>query len=338
MKYPLIVAELSCNHRGSLNRALRLVNKCAEAGAGAIKLQTWTPGTMVLDPSLVIESGPWAGRNMQELYAEAHTPWEWHPVLFDYAKKCGIFGFSSVFDLRALEFLESIDCPMYKISSFDCTDLQLIKAVANTGKSMVISTGMASWDEIWEAVVTARAAGCKELTLLKCSSAYPAPLKGCNLSAMQRLSAGGNMIGFSDHTVGISAAISASALGAQMIEKHVRESDDDDDEGLDYAFSIDPDELADMVLGCWDAVDAVGEKGQEEVAFGVSRGEEPQALLRKSLYVIKDISAGDVLTIDNVGSARPAVGLHCREFDNVIGKRCAVDISAGTPLLSNMLI
>tara|TARA_R110000868_G_scaffold411755_1_gene708914 strand:- start:28435 stop:29436 length:1002 start_codon:yes stop_codon:yes gene_type:complete len=332
MTNPLIVAELSANHRGQFEIAEKLIDACAKAGAGAIKLQTWTPGTMVLDKTLVVQSGPWAGRNMSELYEEAHTPWEWHVPLFNQAKQLGMIGFSSVFDLQALDFLESIGCPMYKISSFDLTDLPLIRAVAKTKKPMVISTGMGSWNEIKDAYANAKNNGCPDITMLKCTSSYPAPHKSLNIKSMLHLKQLGGRIGFSDHSIGPMAAVVATSLGADMIEKHV--TLDRADGGLDAEFSATPDELAELVRQTSMAADCAG--GPDY--FYPNKAEADQAKMRKSVWVIKDMHKGQIFTPDCLTMARPNTGTGGDAYDKVIGRRVMRRISANTPMSWDMLM
>jgi pseudaminic acid synthase len=329
---PFIVAELSANHNGSFDTALKLVEECAKAGANAIKLQTWTPGNMVFDNTLVIDSGPWQGRNMSKLYAEAHTPWEWHKPLFDAAKRLGMVGFSSVFDYQALDFLESIGCPMYKISSFDCVDVRLITRTAGTQKPIVISTGLADYSEIGAAVHAVKLTGNKDLTLLKCTSAYPASAPSINLRSMDTLRRLGNCkAGFSDHTTGSAVAIAATALGADMIEKHVTL---DKSVGLDAKFSVEPDELKELVDGCKAAARALG----NPATFGVSYDEQPQLKMRKSIYVIKDMHKGERFTPDHFIMARPALGLPGFDYDKLIGRKAKTRIVAGTPMSWNLVL
>lgn len=323
---PEIVAELSCNHGGSLDKALELVEQCAEAGAHAIKLQTWTPDKMVLDPHLVVQDGPWKGRKMMELYREAHTPWEWHKPIFDFAKAKGIDAFSSVFDLEALEFLESIGCPRYKIASFELTDTRLIKAVASKEKPMIISTGMASMIEIFRAyTIACEELGPEDVTMLACTSAYPAPPSSMNLRAMH---ARNWKHGLSDHTTGIAVAIAAVALGATMIEKHVTLGGDT----LDAGFSVTPKTLKALAAGCFAAYEALGD--------GVWRqnpAEDAQRAFRRSLYALQDISAGGVLTTENVTTARPALGMCASQYFNVLNLKVKTAIKAGSPLTSDMV-
>lgn len=325
---PEIVAEISANHGGSLDTALELVEQCAEAGAHAIKLQTWTPDKMVLDPKLVIQDGPWKGRSMVELYREAHTPWEWHKPIFDFAKAKGMDAFSSVFDLEALEFLESIGCPRYKIASFEMKDTRLIWEVAKKGKPMIISTGMAAEDDIalaygatWEERIT-------DLTFLKCTSSYPAPPSSINLHCMNRFGWQGIKYGLSDHTTGIAVAIAAVALGATMIEKHVTLGGDT----LDAGFSVTPKTLRKLAAGCFAAYEALGD--------GVWRqnpAEDAQRALRRSLYASQDIPAGGVLTAENMTTARPALGMCASQYFKVLNLKVNTAIKAGSPLTANMV-
>lgn len=325
-KGPMIVAELSANHNGSLDRAMRTIEAVAAAGADAVKFQTWTPGTMVLDTSYVIATGPWAGRRLVELYEEAATPMEWHALLFAKAKECGIEAFSSVFDLEALGYLEALRCPRYKVASFELVDLPLIEAIAQTGKPIILSTGMATDVEIREAVDTARAAGAKRITLLHCTSAYPAPPETANLRQMGELANRYYQarVGLSDHTQGIGVAIMAAAMGATMIEKHVAL---DDAPGLDAAFSIKPDELATLVR----------EAPKVRAAYRATQAnvecEEPQRLLRRSLYFRADLKAGDEIGRQHVATARPARGMLPRHLDKVVGRRLLRDVKAGEPVV-----
>ena len=273
---PFIVAELSCNHGGSLDRALELVRAAADAGANAVKLQTWTPGTMVSDHAAVMETGPWAGQNLAKLYEEAHTPWHWHKPIFDYAQSRGIEAFSTPFDVGALEFLETLGCPRYKIASFEIIDLDLIKSVAATGKPLIMSTGMATRKEIALATVAAYSQKCRDLTLLKCTSAYPASAEDANLATMQALARGYPWcgVGLSDHTRGIGVAVGAAALGATVIEKHLTLLRADG--GPDAAFSMEPDEFEDMVIACRQAAAAIG-----RVYFGPTIAEMPMVEVRR---------------------------------------------------------
>lgn len=323
---PFIIAELSCNHLGSLDRAMRLVQAAADAGADAVKLQTWWQMAL---PGYVIESGPWAGRDLAALYDECATPWEWHKPIFDRCRELGMVGFSSVFDVESLEFLESLGCPIYKIASFEIIDLPLIRAVAATGKPMIISTGMATHDEIQDAATAAEGV---DLTLLRCVSAYPAPLSAANLWSMTALGTFPccTAYGLSDHTLGTTAAIAAVALGATVIEKHLTLSRADG--GPDASFSAEPDEFAAMVKACREAHQALG-----SVHYGPTEAERGSLQFRRGLWITRDVKAGDELTPDNVRSLRPALGLPPRELPNVMGKRLKVDVPRGTPLSWDML-
>lgn len=331
MNKPFLIAELSCNHKGSIERALELVAAAAEAGADGIKLQTWQPKRMVADPHYVIESGPWAGRNLAALYEEAYTPWRWHPKIFAVAKRLGMVGFSTPFDTDALEFLEQINCPMYKIASFEIVDLELIKAVARTGKPMIMSTGMANPIEIGSAALNAHDAGCRDVTLLKCTSSYPADASDANLRTMQYLSCFPRVtaFGLSDHTQGVGVAVAAAALGASVIEKHftLRRSDG----GPDAAFSMEPDEFKTMVVACRQAAAAIG-----EVTYGPLPSEAAQLALRRSLHIAKDLPAGHVITSDDIVSARPANGMHCHHWPAVMGAMLARNVCKGEPTSTEM--
>lgn len=333
---PIIVAEISANHNGSLDTALELVDQCAKAGADAIKLQTWTPDRMVLDKTLVVESGPWKGRNMVDMYREAHTPWEWHKPIFDLAKSKGMDAFSSVFDKGALEFLESIECPRYKIASFECTDIPLIEAVAATKKPMIISTGMANRSEIVSAYQAAKNNGCKDITLLKCTSSYPALPSSANLRMMyQELGrmephmSMPNKYGLSDHTTGIAVAIAAVAVGACMIEKHVMLPGCT---SLDSGFSVIPMMLEALVMGCDDAYQALG--NQE---FGQDRAEDDQRKMRRSWYVIKDMRKGERFSVDNIETARPAGGINPADYPKILNRKAKRTIKAGELLRWDMM-
>lgn len=326
MKYPEIVAEISANHNGSLDTATLLIDACFAAGADAVKLQTWTADQMVLDSSLAVPSGPWKGRNMKELYAEAWTPWDWQETFLRNPKV-----FSSVFDMGALQFLESQNCPRYKIASFEITDLSLIEAVAKTGKPMVISTGMATWQEIREAFVCAESNGCKDITLLKCTSAYPATSVSANLKSMVKMGdALKCKVGLSDHTPGIGVAVAAVALGASMIEKHVTLARACG--GLDAGFSIEPMELAQLVVESRRAAEALGNAG-----FEPTKEEVPQLYFRRSLVVTKDLKRGDRVQIECLTTARPAIGIPPNNLRNVLNKKVKQSIKAGTILQWDML-
>ena len=333
MRRPFIVAELSCNHNGSLERALRVVDAAADAGADGIKLQTWSTEAMVVDPDYEMADGPWAGRNLRALYREAQTPWLWHQPIFNHARFRGLIPFSTPFDTDALAFLErEQQCEIYKIASFELVDVHLIKAVAKTGKPMIISTGMATFEEIGRAWFTAFYHGCRDITLLKCTSAYPTPASSVNLAAMQRLQKAfqtdTTSVGISDHTMGSAVAVAATVLGATVIEKHLTLSRADG--GPDAGFSMEPDEFAQMVKDCRTAADAIG-----TVTWGPQPGES--TALRRSLWLVKDIEKGQILTNAHVRSARPALGLDCHKLTDAVGRHANAHYRGGQPLKMEML-
>lgn len=326
---PFIIAEMSGNHNASLDKALAIVDAAAASGADALKLQTYTPDTMTLDVKegeFVINnpSSLWAGRDLYNLYKEAHTPWEWHKPIFDRCRERGVLGFSSPFDATAVDFLEELDVPCYKIASFENVDLPLIRKVSATGKPVIISTGMATIAEIDEAVAAAREAGCKDLVLLKCTSSYPAPPENSNLANIPHM---GEMfdchIGFSDHTLGIGVAVAAAAFGAVIIEKHFTLSRDDG--GVDAAFSSEPDELAAMVQETARAAVAFG-----NVRYGPTEADTRSLQFRRSLYIVEDMKAGDVLTSQNLRAIRPGRGLPPKYLDKLLGRRVLRDTARGT--------
>lgn len=324
---PFIVAELSANHLSSLDRALALVEAAAAAGADAVKLQTFSPESMVADPAYIIPDGPWAGRLLIDLYREAQTPREWHGPIFDRARSLRLVAFSAPFGPDDADFLESLSCPLYKIASFELVDLPLIRHVALKGRPMILSTGMAMLEEVEEAAGAAVDAGCRDLTVLKCTSAYPAPVAVSNLATMADLAHRlGCKVGLSDHTLGIGVAAAAAALGADMIEKHLtlRRADG----GPDAGFSLEPQEFAQMVQACREASAAVGEP-----AYGPMPAEAPQLQLRRSLYWAGDQPAGDIAA--SIRTARPAAGLHPRELENTIGRTLTRDVRAGEPVLES---
>lgn len=329
---PFIVAEMSANHLGSLDRALKIVECAALAGANGLKLQTWSPGTMCVDKSYVLPKGPWAGRKLSELYAEAWTPWEWHPPIFEHARKLGLIPFSAAFDNASVDFLETLGVDRHKVASFELTDLPLIRYMASKGKPMILSTGMATWEEIRRAVGTV--AGCQNLTLLKCTSAYPADASDANLIAGEDVSgytfgriAIGTKWGLSDHTQGIGVACAAAALGVSMIEKHLTLKRSDG--GPDAGFSMEPEEFKQMVTECRRAAAAIG-----TVKYGPGPSEDTS--LRRSLWTIKDIKKGDRLVLnENVATARPALGLH--PAIDLTYSLAAMDMEAGKPLTQECL-
>jgi pseudaminic acid synthase len=333
---PYIIAELSGNHDGSLERALATVEAIAASGAQALKLQTYTADTMTLDIAareFVIDDPQslWAGRTLYSLYEQAHTPWEWHAPLFRRARELGLDAFSSPFDASAVDFLESLDVPAYKIASFENVDLELIGRAAQTGKPLIISTGLATLAEISEAVAAARAAGCRELLLLKCTSNYPADPCASNLRTIPYLRAAfGCEVGLSDHTLGIAVAIASVATGACAIEKHVTLNREGG--GVDSAFSLEPAELAQLVAGSRAAWQALG-----EVQVAPTAQELPSLQFRRSLYVCKDLEPGAVLTRDNLRAIRPGRGLPPKYLSALIGKRVNRAVARGTPMSWELL-
>jgi pseudaminic acid synthase len=325
-----IVAELSGNHHHRFEQAMELVRAARACGADAVKLQTYTPDTITIDcdnAHFTIGAGTlWEGRKLHDLYGEAYTPWEWHPPLKELAESLGMHCFSSPFDASAVDFLEGLRVPAYKIASFELVDLPLIRRVARTGKPIIMSTGMASLDEIDEAVGTARAAGARDLALLACSSAYPAPPEAINLRRIPDLAARFDVItGLSDHTLGIAVPIGAVAVGACVIEKHFCLSRDDP--GPDSAFSLEPSEFKALV----DAVRTV-EKALGRPEYGVDAAEQASQVFRRSLFVVEDVKAGERFTAASVRSIRPGNGLHTRHLEEVIGREASRDILRGTPL------
>jgi N-acetylneuraminate synthase len=323
---PTIVAELSCNHLGRLDRAIALIEAAKGAGADAVKLQCWHPDHMVVDRGYTIPNGPWAGRGLYDLYQEAFTPWEWFPILQDRANAIGIELFASVFDTEALHFLETLHFPRYKIASFEITDLPLIRAVAATGKPLVVSTGMATGQEIEDVFYATEETGVS-ITLLKCTSAYPAPASAANLATLADFHLYTDQVGLSDHTLGTTVAVAATALGAQMIEKHLTLSRSDG--GPDAEFSAEPHEFRALVDACRDAAEAIG-----TVTFGPTEAERTSLQYRRSLYAIGTIGRGQEFTqnvIDTcVRSARPAQGLH-PDYP-LLGKRATRMIEPGEPI------
>jgi pseudaminic acid synthase len=325
-----IVAELSGNHNGDLERALKTIRAAAEAGADAIKLQTYTADTLTIDcerPDFVISGeGPWAGRKLYDLYNEAHTPWEWHARLFAEAKAHGIEIFSTPFDETAVQLLESLGAPAYKVASFELIDDALLRAVGATGKPVIVSTGMASLEEIAHAVAVLQKAGCREIVILRCTSSYPAPDESMNLSTIRVLEqAFGCPVGLSDHSTGTVAPVVAVTLGACFIEKHFTLSRADG--GVDSHFSLEPAEFREMVDAVRRAEAMVGVP-----TFRTMSVEEQNLVFRRSLFIVADIAAGEPFTAENVRSIRPGNGLHTRYIGDVLGRIAARDIARGTPL------
>ncbi len=326
---PYVIAEMSGNHNGDIERALAILTAAAEAGADAVKLQTYTAETITIDhdgPEFRIEGGPWDGRTLHDLYEEAHTPWEWHPVLFERGRELGVAVFSSPFDPTAVDFLQSIGSPAYKIASFEAIDLPLIQKVAATGKPLVISTGMANLEEISDAVATAEAAGAVEIVLLHCVSGYPTPAADANLRTIPDLAARtGRQVGLSDHTLGTGVATAAVGLGATVIEKHFTLSRGDG--GPDAAFSLEPAEFRVLVDNARMAWEAIG-----QVNYDLKDSEAGNVVFRRSLYATADIGAGERLTEENCRSIRPGFGLPPKHLPAILGRKAACDISRGTPM------
>jgi len=323
----MVVAEISANHLGSFNRACAIVDAAQTAGAHAVKLQTWTPGTMVLDPALVIAEGPWAGQNMAALYDQNILPWKAQAAVFEYAKAVGIECFASVFDHDALTFLQGLGCPRYKIASFELCDLPLIRAVAATGKPIILSTGMAWKQDINDAVDTARRAGAKDITLLKCTSAYPTPPSQANLATMTSMGRTWDVkVGLSDHTQGIGVAVAAAAIGATMIEKHVTLARADG--GPDAAFSLEPRELARLVEEVARVEGCMG----TGLAYGPTADEKAHVELRRSLHFAADLPAGATVERQHVCTARPARGLAPRLLGDVVGAKTTAAVHRGQPV------
>jgi pseudaminic acid synthase len=324
-----VIAEVSANHHQDFEQAVNIIRAAKDAGADAIKLQTYTPDTMTIAcsrPEFRIEGTIWDGRNLHELYREAYTPWEWQPRLKKIANDLGLDLFSTPFDATAVDFLEEMGVPAHKLASFELVDVPLIQKMARTGKPLIMSTGMATVEEIEEAVQTARQAGATEIALLKCTSAYPAPAEEMNLRTIPELARRFDVpAGLSDHTMGIEVPVAAVALGACIIEKHLTLSRSEP--GPDSAFSLEPQEFKAMV----EAV-RVTEKALGKVYFGCSAKEASSRVFRRSLFVVRDVKRGDLFTAENVRSIRPGHGLHTRNLLDVLGRRAACDIGRGTPL------
>lgn len=324
---PYIIAELSANHNGSLGRALQTIEEAWRCGAGAIKLQTYTADTLTIDcdaPDFRIKGGLWDGYKLYDLYQEAHTPYGWHQAMFDHARKLGITVFSTPFDESAVDLLESLDAPAYKIASFELVDLPLIRYVAKTGKPMIMSTGMASEAEIAEAVNAAREAGCRDLVLLHCISSYPAPMSQANLLRMPILAQRfGTIPGLSDHTMGTTAAVAAVALGACVIEKHFTLSRGD--KGPDSEFSLEPEELKRLCEESYAVWTALGSGSFEQ-----QKAESGSLVFRRSVYFTRDLPAGSVVSETDIRRIRPGMGLAPKHFESLLGRRLKVAVTRGT--------
>ena len=333
---PLVIAEMSGNHNQSLERALEIVDAAAQSGAHALKIQTYTAETMTIDIRereffISDEKSLWKGQSLFNLYKEAYTPWEWHEAIFDRAKNHKMLAFSTPFDKTAVDFLENLNVPCYKIASFENTDLPLIKYVAATGKPMIISTGMATFAELDETVEAAKSAGCKDLVLLKCTSTYPSTPDDSNILTIPEMRKRyGCEIGLSDHTMGIGVAVAAVALGATVIEKHFTLQRSDG--GVDSAFSMEPQEMAQLVIETERAWQAMG-----KLHDGPTEKEKSSLVFRRSLYVVEDMKVGDTFTAKNLRAIRPGYGLAPKFYDDTIGKTVKRDVVRGTPLSHDLI-
>lgn len=331
---PYVIAELSANHNGKFETAIRIIEAAKKMGADAVKLQTYKPDTITLDcdrEEFLIHGGLWDGRTLYDLYDEAHMPWEWHAPLFDHARKLGIPIFSSPFDKTAVDLLEDLNAPAYKIASFEVVDLPLIKYVAGTGKPMIISTGMADVTEIQEAIEAARDGGCNELAILHCVSGYPAPAADYNLHTVpDMIQRFGLVTGLSDHTLDNTTAIASVALGANILEKHF--TLDRNGGGPDDSFSLEPDELSALCRCARTAWEALG-----QVDYGQKSSELENVKFRRSLYFVKALKSGEVITEDAVRSVRPGFGLAPKYLENIIGKCVSENVDKYTPVLSSLI-
>jgi pseudaminic acid synthase len=331
---PYIIAEMSANHNGDINNAYKIIDIAKISGADAVKLQTYTPDTLTIDsdlPDFQLTEGLWAGQSLYELYEGAFMPWEWHQPLFEYAKKVGITIFSSPFDNTAVDLLEDLNTPAYKIASFEAVDLPLIKYVAQTGKPMIISTGMADAQEIQEAIEAAREGGCKELAILHCVSGYPAPAVDYKLRTLVDMQKRfGLVVGLSDHTIDNTTAISSVALGASIIEKHV--TLDRNSGGPDDSFSLESEELRQLCAGAKTAWDSLG-----KIDYGRKSSEQANVKFRRSLYFVKDIKKGEVITLEHVKSIRPGYGLAPKYIDQIIGLVATNNLAKGSPVDSSFI-
>lgn len=332
---PYIIAEMSGNHNQSLERALKIVDAAADAGVDAVKLQTYTADTLTIDKNdgeffIQDKNSLWKGESLYHLYEKAYTPWDWQEKIFAHCRERGIDCFSTPFDDTSVDFLEKLNPPCYKIASFENIDLPLIKKVAKTGKPMIVSSGMATVAELDEMVRTARENGCNDLTLLKCTSSYPATPEGTNLLTIPHMKELFKCnVGLSDHTLGIGAAIASIALGATVIEKHFTLSRADG--GVDSAFSMEPDEMAQLVRECNAAWQALG-----EISYGPTEQEKKSMVFRRSLYIVEDMKKGDVITEKNMRSIRPGMGLAPKYYEVLLGKTVSGDIKRGTAVRWNL--
>ena len=328
-KKPFLIAEISANHCGSFKLAKKLIKCAKDNGANAVKLQTYSPSTMTINSNkkyFRIKSGLGKGVTIWDLYEKAQTPLKWHKSLFDYAKKIGIKIFSTPYDESAVDFLEKLNCPFYKVASFEMTDIPLIKKIASTKKPMIISTGMASYEEIMESVTAARDSGCNELAILKCTTTYPASPVNTNLSTIPDMKEKFNCeVGLSDHTMGIGVSIAAVSFGASIIEKHFTINRADG--GVDSSFSIEPNELKELVKESKRAWEAIG-----KISYGPTKAEMLNILERRSIYIVQDMKAGQIITKKNVKRIRPGHGLKPKFYEQIIGKKLIKDCTEGTPM------
>lgn len=331
---PYIIAEMSANHNGNINTAFAIIDKAKQAGADAIKIQTYTADTITLKsnlPDFQINDGLWAGQTLYDLYEWAHTPWDWHKPLFEHARKAGITMFSSPFDNTAVDLLEDLNTPAYKIASFEAIDLPLISYAASTGKPMIISTGMANIEEIEEAINAAQEGGCRELAILHCVSGYPAPAADYNLRTLQEMiERFGLVTGLSDHTLDNTTAIASIALGASIIEKHF--TLDRSGGGPDDSFSLEPNDLEHLCQSSNIAWSSLG-----KVDYGRKSSEQGNMMFRRSIYVVKDITAGEILTVENIRSIRPGFGLAPKNYKELLGKVAKIDIKCGSAMKWNFI-
>lgn len=333
---PFVIAEMSANHNQSLDRAIEIVEAAAKSGVHAIKIQTYTADTMTLDiddNEFVIndKNSLWNGSSLFRLYEEAHTPWDWHKPIFDRAKELGLIAFSTPFDESAVDFLEELNVPVYKIASFENTDIPLIRKVAATGKPIIVSTGMATVAELDETVRLLRDKGCDNFVLLKCTSTYPASPENTNISTIPHMRELFNcQVGISDHTLGVGVGVASIALGATVIEKHFTLKRTDG--GVDSAFSMEPDEMALLVTETERAWKSIG-----TIHYGPTDNEKESLSFRRSLYITKDLKEGDILTPENIRSIRPGFGLAPKYYDSVLGIKIARDVAKGTPLQWSIL-
>lgn len=331
---PYVIAELSANHNGSIDNAFKLIAHAKDAGADAVKIQSYTADTITLDssrPEFQIRGGLWKGKTLYQLYEQAHLPWDWHRPLFDYAHSLGITIFSSPFDSTAVDLLETLDAPAYKIASFEAIDLPLIKYVASMGKPMIISTGMANESEIEDAVNAATQGGCKDLALLHCVSGYPAPPMDYNLKTIPDLAGRFSLVtGLSDHTIDNTTAIAATALGSSIVEKHF--TLDRNGGGPDDSFSLEPKDLRALVEGVRTAWEALG-----SVNHALKPSELENIQFRRSLYFVQPLKAGDTITHESVRSVRPGFGLAPKYFEKIVGTKVSIDVEWGTPVTAEAL-